>query len=54
MRKLHKKPLVLAAAAIALTGSLTVGSAMAYFTTYATAGCCVKMNMGFTTTVPDE
>lgn len=30
MRKLHKKPLVLAAAAIALTGSLTVGSAMAY------------------------
>ena len=28
MRKLHKKPLVLAAAAIALTGSLTVGSAM--------------------------
>ena len=37
MRKLHKKPLVLAAAAIALTGSLTVGSAMAYFTTYATA-----------------
>ena len=27
MRKLHKKPLVLAAAAIALTGSLTVGSA---------------------------
>ena len=37
MRKLHKKPLVLAAAAIALTGSLTVGSAVAYFTTYATA-----------------
>ena len=54
MRKLHKKPLVLAAAAIALTGSLTVGSAMAYFTTYATAGGGVKMNMGFTTTVPDE
>ena len=54
MRKLHKKPLVLAVAAIALTGSLTVGSAMAYFTTYATAGGGVKMNMGFTTTVPDE
>lgn len=54
MRKLHKKPLVLAAAAIALTGFLTVGSAMAYFTTYATAGGGVKMNMGFTTTVPDE
>ena len=54
MRKLHKKPLVLAAAAIALTGSLTVGSAMAYFTTYATAQGGVKMNMGFTETVPNE
>ena len=37
MRKLHKKPLVLAAAAIALTGSLTVGSAMAYVVKYAMA-----------------
>lgn len=54
MRKLHKTPLVLAAAAIALTGSLTVGSAMAYFTTYATAQGGVKMNMGFTQTVPKE
>lgn len=31
MRKLHKKPLVLAAAAIALTGSLTVGSGYGIF-----------------------
>lgn len=54
MRKLHKKPLVLAAAAIALTGSLSAGSAMAYFTTYATASGGVRMKMGFTTTVPDE
>ena len=54
MRKLHKKPLVLAAAAIALTGSLTVGSAVAYFTTYATAQGGVTMNMGFTETKPQE
>ena len=38
MRKLHKKPLIMAAAALALTGTLAVGSAMAYFTTYTTAG----------------
>ena len=54
MRKLHKKPLIMAAATLALTGTLAVGSAMAYFTTYSTAGGGVKMNMGFTKTVPDE
>ena len=48
MRKLHKKPLIMAAATLALTGTLAVGSAMAYFTTYSTAGGGVKMNMGFT------
>ena len=30
MRKLHKKPLIMAAATLALTGTLAVGSAMAY------------------------
>ena len=54
MRKLHKKPLIMAAATLALTGTLAVGSAMAYFTTYSTAGGGVKMNMGFTETVPKE
>ena len=44
--KLHKKPLIMAAATLALTGTLAVGSAMAYFTTYSTAGGGVKMNMG--------
>ena len=48
MRKLHKKPLIIATATLALTGTLAVGSAMAYFTTYSTAGGGVKMNMGFT------
>ncbi|MFR0951712.1 MAG: hypothetical protein ACLSGK_02300 [Lachnospiraceae bacterium] len=52
MRKLHKKPLIMAAAALALTGTLAVGSAMAYFTTYSTAGGGVTMNMGFTETSP--
>lgn len=54
MRKLHKKPLIMAVATLALTGTLAVGSAMAYFTTYTTAGGGVTMNMGFTETVPDE
>ena len=54
MRKLHKKPLIMAAATLALTGTLAVGSAMAYFTTYTTAGGGVKMNMGFTETIPIE
>ena len=54
MRKLHKKPLIMAAAALALTGTLAVGSAMAYFTTYTTAGGGVTMNMGFTETIPNE
>ena len=54
MRKLHKKLLIMAAAALALTGTLAVGSAMAYFTTYTTAGGGVTMNMGFTETIPNE
>ena len=54
MRKLHKKPLIMAAATLALTGTLAVGSAMAYFTTYTTAGGGVTMNMGFTETIPNE
>lgn len=54
MRKLHKKPLIMATAALALTGTLAVGSAMAYFTTYTTAGGGVTMNMGFTETIPNE
>ena len=54
MRKLHNKPLLMTAATLALTGTLAVGSAMAYFTTYSTAGGGVTMNMGFTETVPNE
>ena len=46
MRKLHKKPLIMAAATLALTGTLAVGSAMAYFTTYSTAGGGVNNEYG--------
>ena len=44
----------MATATLALTGTLAVGSAMAYFTTYTTAGGGVTMNMGFTETIPNE
>lgn len=54
MRKFDKKKVILASAALALTGALAVGSAMAYFTTYSTAKGKVKMNIGFTETVPEE
>lgn len=54
MRKFNKKPLLIAAATLALTGTLSVGSAMAYFTSYSTAEGSVKINMGFTETVPHE
>ena len=41
-------------AALALTASLSVGSALAYFTAYCTAQGSQKMSMGFTTTEVDE
>ena len=40
----------LLAAALTLTASLSVGSALAYFTSYCTAEGAVAMNMGFTET----
>ena len=55
MRKLHKKyHWFWQLQRSRLTGSLTVGSAVAYFTTYATAQGGVTMNMGFTETKPHE
>ena len=53
-KKWNKKPVVLAAAALALTASVSVGSALAYFTTYSTAGGSVQLDMGFTRTEIDE
>lgn len=54
IKKFHKKSIILASAALVLTGVVSVGSAMAYFTTYTTASGGVTMDMGFTQTVPEE
>lgn len=51
---LSRKNLCLAGAALLLAGSVTVGSAMAYFTTYATASGGASISLGFTQTVPSE
>ena len=53
MKKKTKVFWLTAAALVFLTGA-AVPPAMAYFTTYSTAGGGVKMNMGFTETVPNE
>lgn len=54
MNKLSKRTICLAAAAVALTGTLAVGSAYAYFTTYSEAKGNVVFQMGETRTEPDE
>ena len=51
---LDKRTLCLAGAAILLAGSTAVGSAMAYFTTYATASGGAEVSLGFTQTIPEE
>lgn len=54
MKMQIKRPFFLAAAALILVGTLTVESAMAYFTTYSSAKGSVQMHMGFTETEPHE
>lgn len=54
MRKLSKKSLCLAAAALILTAGISAGTAMAYFTTYTEASGGVTLNMGFSETIPKE
>lgn len=54
MNKLSKKTICLAAAALALTGTLAVGSAYAYFTTYSEAKGNVVFELGETHTEPHE
>ena len=54
MNKLSKKTICLAAAALALTGTLAVGSAYAYFTTYSEAKGNVVFELGETRTEPHE
>lgn len=50
----RKKSLCLAGAALLLAGSVTAGSAMAYFTTNATASGGGQVSLGFTQTEPNE
>lgn len=50
----NKKTMYLAAAALLLTASLSAGTAMAYFTTYAEATGGITLNLGTTTTIPKE
>lgn len=51
MRKLSKKSLCLAAAALTLTAGISAGTAMAYFTTYAEASRSIALDMpGFSET----
>ncbi|MDD3401981.1 MAG: hypothetical protein PHQ72_01310 [Hespellia sp.] len=54
MKRINKKTILLSGAAFALTASLSVGSAFAYFTTYANSKGTVPVKMGFTETVPQE
>lgn len=54
MRKMNKKSLCLAAAALTLTAGISAGTAMAYFTTYTEASGGVTLDMGFSETVPEE
>ena len=52
--KKFKRSICLTAVAVTLLVSLTVGTAMAYFTTYATAEGGVQMELDFTKTDIDE
>lgn len=54
MRKINKKSLCLATAALTLTAGISAGTAMAYFTTYTEASGGVTLNMGFSETIPKE
>ena len=55
MKKMrNKKMLGLAAAALVLTAGAATGKAMAYFTTYVTAQGGHELELGFTTTIPNE
>ncbi len=55
MRKnINKKTICLAAAAVVLSASIGVGSAMAYFTTYAVAEGGYQIHLGFTETDIEE
>ena len=53
-KRISKKKICLTAIAAALLASLSIGTAMAYFTTYATAEGGVEIDLGFTETEINE
>lgn len=53
-KSFNKKTLCLAGTALLLTAGLSVGSAMAYFTTYTQVSGGVTLSLGTTITVPDD
>lgn len=52
--KKNKRNMFLALTVLVLTMSIGIGSAMAYFTTYAIAKGGVEIDLGFTQTFPEE
>ena len=52
--KMNKKNICLAAAAVLTVATLSVGSAMAYFSTYVVSEGSQKINLGFSETEIDE
>ncbi|XCP84631.1 hypothetical protein ABXS75_16500 [Roseburia hominis] len=53
-KKISRKTLWLSGAALVLVGSLSIKSAMAYFTTYVTAKGGCEISFGTTTTIEEE
>lgn len=53
-KKRNQRTAALAAAALVLTAGVTANRALAYFTTYVTASGGHELELGFTTTIPNE
>ena len=53
-RRIRKRTLCLAAAALVLTGTAGLGRAMAYFTTYVTAAGGYPVTLGYETEIEEE
>lgn len=53
-RKWNQRTMALAAAALVLTAGVMTNRTLAYFTTYVTASGGHELELGFTTTIPEE
>lgn len=52
--RMNKKLICLTSAALILVAGLSVGKALAYFTTYTEAEGGIELDLGYTETIPDE